>query len=463
MALSRVDAQDLQLHLEVNPDPAAPNEVVDAQISIGNATGSLTGDLTFRLLWPPELNTTPFIDSGGSCPGPCDAGDYLTWSLPPLADGAVTAVSFSESVKNAVVEGTLVPLEFELLDGPLPARSISRTIQTQVDAPLEFFIDPIPDPVAPISTLELQIIYGNRSASPAEDASIVLPLPPGLVFNTATDGATVQNDVVTWDLGTVPSNSGGVVRAEVSVLGVPAGTLITIDDAIFAATVNFVPEEVRASMVSRVDDEILELSATFSPNPVLPSGVLTVDMTVDNPSGSPTGDLTLRVLWPEELRQTPTTTGGGVCNGPCDTGEYLTWLLGPLGAGADITVQFMENAETSLINGDLIPIEIDLLEDGQPVRSLSQIVAVSPFDDTDNDGEADFFDEDDDNDGMPDWWEEQNDLDPLDPTDADEDPDMDGLTNLEEYLGGTDPNELNPIFIDGFESGDVSLWSTSAP
>ncbi|GGC72766.1 golvesin C-terminal-like domain-containing protein [Marinobacter halophilus] len=44
-----------------------------------------------------------------------------------------------------------------------------------------------------------------------------------------------------------------------------------------------------------------------------------------------------------------------------------------------------------------------------------------------------------DNDGMPDSWELEHGLDPTNPLDADEDPDGDGLTNLEEFLGMTDP------------------------
>ncbi|MFC1747985.1 S-layer homology domain-containing protein [Pseudomonadota bacterium] len=47
---------------------------------------------------------------------------------------------------------------------------------------------------------------------------------------------------------------------------------------------------------------------------------------------------------------------------------------------------------------------------------------------------------DSDNDGMPDWWEIFHGLNPFDPSDANEDPDGDGLTNLEEYGYGTDPN-----------------------
>ncbi len=61
-----------------------------------------------------------------------------------------------------------------------------------------------------------------------------------------------------------------------------------------------------------------------------------------------------------------------------------------------------------------------------------------------------------DNDGMPDEWEVEFGLDPL-IDNADRDSDEDGFTDLEEYLGESDPTDPdstpNRIFGDGFESG----------
>jgi hypothetical protein len=64
--------------------------------------------------------------------------------------------------------------------------------------------------------------------------------------------------------------------------------------------------------------------------------------------------------------------------------------------------------------------------------------------DSDRDGLGDNADPDDDSDLIPDTWELRFGLDPFDPTDANADPDGDGLNNLEEYRGGTEPNKAEP-------------------
>jgi len=52
---------------------------------------------------------------------------------------------------------------------------------------------------------------------------------------------------------------------------------------------------------------------------------------------------------------------------------------------------------------------------------------------------------DSDGDGIPDWWEELHGLNTSYAGDAGDDGDGDGLTNLEEFLGGTDPAADNRV------------------
>ncbi len=81
-------------------------------------------------------------------------------------------------------------------------------------------------------------------------------------------------------------------------------------------------------------------------------------------------------------------------------------------------------------------------------------IKLSILPDFDGDGIPDVSDSDDDNDGMSDVWEEEFGLNPKDPSDALDDNDEDGLTNLREFGRNTNPTASDTDgdgFSDGYE------------
>ena len=70
-----------------------------------------------------------------------------------------------------------------------------------------------------------------------------------------------------------------------------------------------------------------------------------------------------------------------------------------------------------------------------------------PEADVDGDGIPDASDPDDDNDGMPDVWETAHGLNSKNAGDAGADADGDGLSNVEEYIAGTDPRSAGSQFM----------------
>lgn len=92
-------------------------------------------------------------------------------------------------------------------------------------------------------------------------------------------------------------------------------------------------------------------------------------------------------------------------------------------------------------DGDDLIAVLDPDSDNDGIGDQQEMALMGPAwnADTDGDGLINALDDDSDNDGAPDGWESKNGFNPLYAPDGNQDPDVDGLTNTEEYMNNTNP------------------------
>jgi len=144
-------------------------------------------------------------------------------------------------------------------------------------------------------------------------------------------------------------------------------------------------------------------------------------------------------------------------------GEYFSslttstgWVIPHLGSVKGVSLNDQGETEVYELVDTNIPFEqIDSDSDDFPNGQDAFPYDPNEWIDTDNDGIGDNADTDDDGDGMPDGWEVAYSLNPL-VNDAADDPDGDGLSNLQEYQNNTNP-ENSDTDADGLKDG----WEVS--
>jgi uncharacterized repeat protein (TIGR01451 family) len=411
----------LGLAVAVRPDPVRAGEWAFAEVTVTNRTLASLSPVVLQVRMPQGLSPfsgalfTGFAFTSPSCsPGAldnslCDSSELASWNLGTLPPGESRAVNLALPVSAATEAGRLLNLEARVIEAAAAydsthQSSVHGTLAVDTDSPLTLAVDQDSAPVVAGSLLTYTLTYGNRGSSTLTGTSLSFPLPAQGVIAGST-GGTVRNGTLDWSLGSVAAGAGGRRKVFVNVpAGVPAGSILLVDEAVLRATAP-ATETARASSATAVDSsKPLGLKVSFGRDPTQPGAALTGSLSVTNNTAASllVGVVQARVPLLVSAFN-PAVLGGGFCllsgivaDGLCDPVEEAIWPSpGFLAAGATIALPMpMTVLASGVTNGQLTYLDARIHDSlGRPLSAQLRTALVTPFVDGDADTVADIYDD----------------------------------------------------------------------
>ena len=386
----------LLLAVEINPNPARPNEQGVAQLTVTNRGGVALTGVVLQARVPQSLNTfnPALLTNGGTCifgvsnNFACDSAELMNWDLGAIPAGGGVTVSVPVFVESGAAAGSLFVLEALVTDDSSNRAATEATVAIDTNNPLSLSVDDDKNPVAPGNVVTYTLAYGNRAlTSSITGTTLNFPIPAGTTFVSATGGGTLSSGKVQWTLGSLAATQSDRQQVVASVNnGLAAGTVIAVNAAtISGLNSSLVTESASATTVSRVaTNPPLVIGVELNPDPVRPSEQAIAQLTVSNRGLVPLTGVVLQARVPQSLNSfnPALLTNGGTCifgvsnNFACDSAELMNWDLGTIPAGGGITLSVPVLPAAGAGAGRLLVLETLATDDGINRAMNERAVAV---------------------------------------------------------------------------------------
>ena len=266
------------------------------------------------------------------------------------------------------------------------------------------------------------VVLRNSGPGDATTVRIEDVLPEGLTFlSSKPSQGTYDEQRGEWDIGTIEAGSYEIldVVADLTEAGPYVNTArISIVDEFDPNNGNDSGEAIVTGLAADLSVQVWADTQT----PTLGENLL-FTITINNNGPNDATHVALIDVLPSGLTYQANTPSQGTYD--FETG---VWTVGSLASGASASLEIVSTADQP---GDFTNTATRTASSPPDMNSGNDIGSVTITVPVDGD-----------NDGIPDEWEIANGLNPA-IDDSDQDPDDDGLNNLEEYQNGTDPNSVD--------------------
>ena len=391
------------------------------------------------------IYTVQLIVNDGNVNSVPDTVTISTENTAPVANaGADQAILVNDIVQldgsaSSDVDGDSLTFKWSLVSKP--GGSSATLSDTTVVKPT-FEID-----IAGTYTVQLIVNDGNVNSAP--DTVTISTENSAPVSDAGADQAVRVNDTALLDGSGSTDADGDTLTLNWSFISKPDGSIAALSSAT-AVNPTFMVDVAGSYIVQLIVNDGTDNSApdtvTFITGNSAPVSNAGNDQTVEE--GETVTLSGLKSTDPDDniASYTWQQTGGTPVNLSNSRGAETTFIAPNAVTDADtltfrLTVKDTEGLQDiDYCNTTLTKVAlVDSDSDGVPDDQDAFPYDAHEYLDTDGDGEGNNADTDDDNDGMPDAWELTYGLDQLKDDTAD-DPDGDGVSNINEYNLGTEPN-----------------------
>ena len=215
------------------------------------------------------------------------------------------------------------------------------------------------------------------------NAVLIMPIPAGTSYVSASQGAVYSGNAVQWSLGSLAAGASGEQQLTVSVTGSVGDVILA--DALLEDMSGVVPPQLTQVTTEVKATAPVLLTMTTDRDPVVrgDGNPLVYTLTVRNQGSSALTGVVLRDDVPVGMDVVAGESDGASCsnsgstNFTCGSSDYLTWALGDLAVGESRVVQFVAR-QTGLAptGGFVIHNEMRVTDAGGGSASLAKDVVV---------------------------------------------------------------------------------------